>query len=108
MILCVCTVLIHWTSFFFTFPNRVPDGKAPRFPKKPTIKQVDDNLIMECVLEANPLPEITWFRGTQKISESKRIIITKTSTGKDTYLLLLEIKVSVKQVENFFIYSTHI
>merc|ERR1711956_139303 len=41
---------------------KIPDGVPPRFPKKPSIKQEGDDLILECILEANPLPEITWFR----------------------------------------------
>lgn len=44
---------------------RIPDGKAPRFPKKPEIRQEGDKLIMECLLEANPEPEVTWFKGIQ-------------------------------------------
>ena len=49
---------------------KIPDGVPPRFPKKPTIRQEGDNLIMECILEANPLPDITWFRG-DKVSVGK-------------------------------------
>ena len=41
---------------------KIPDGIPPRFPKKPTIRQEGDNLVMECLLEAHPLPEITWYR----------------------------------------------
>ena len=52
---------------------RIPDGIPPRFPKKPTIRQEGDNLIMECLLEANPLPEIAWFRSDKSIKENKRI-----------------------------------
>ena len=40
---------------------KLPDGIPPRFPKKPNIKQEGDDLILECILEANPLPEITWY-----------------------------------------------
>ncbi len=42
---------------------KIPDGIPPRFPKKPTIRQEGDNLVMECLLEAHPLPEITWWKG---------------------------------------------
>ncbi len=41
---------------------RIPDGIPPRFPKKPTIRQEGESLVMECLLEAHPLPEITWFK----------------------------------------------
>ena len=48
---------------------KIPDGIPPRFPKKPTIRQEGDNLVMECILEANPLPDITWFR-SDKVRET--------------------------------------
>ncbi len=53
--------------FYFIFAGvserpKLPDGIPPRFPKKPTIKQDGNNLVLECILEANPLPEITWYR----------------------------------------------
>lgn len=70
---------------------RIPDGKAPRFPKKPTIRQSGDILIMECILEAHPVPDITWFQGTKSINDSNRVKMSRKSTGKDTYLLTLEI-----------------
>jgi len=47
---------------------------------------------MECVLEAEPLPEITWFQGSKAINLNDRIKMTKTETGKHTYLLCLEIQ----------------
>lgn len=49
---------------------RIPDGIPPRFPKKPTIRQEGDNLVMECLLEAHPLPEITWFKGDKVLHQS--------------------------------------
>ena len=71
---------------------KLPDGKAPRFPKKPTIKQVAGNLILECLLEANPFPEITWYHKTKVIQDSLRHKLNKLDVSKDTYLLTLEIK----------------
>ena len=69
-----------WSNMSFAFAGsdlgskpRIPDGIPPRFPKKPTIRQEGDNLIMECLLEANPLPEIAWFRSDKSIKENKRI-----------------------------------
>lgn len=70
---------------------RIPDGKPPRFPKKPTIRQNGDVLIMECILEAHPCPDIAWFQGAKSIVDSKRVKMSRKSTGKDTYLLTLEI-----------------
>ncbi|XP_022252540.1 disorganized muscle protein 1-like [Limulus polyphemus] len=71
---------------------KIPLGKAPRFPQKPTIRQVGDNLILECVLEANPFPEITWYHGTRQISEGERHKCIKSDIAKDTYGLSLEIR----------------
>lgn len=71
--------------------NRIPDGKPPRFPKKPTIRQEGDILIMECHLEAHPVPDITWYQGTKIIADTPRIKMSRKATGKDTYILTLEI-----------------
>lgn len=80
MYVCVCLHL-----------DRIPEGKPPRFPKKPTIKQKGELLVMECILEAQPLPEITWWQGTKQITQSDRIKMSRKETGKDTYMLSLEI-----------------
>lgn len=77
------------SAFFFLI--RIPDGKAPRFPKKPTIRQDGDILIMECILEANPVPDITWFQGEKACVDSPRIKMSRKATSKDTYVLTLEI-----------------
>jgi hypothetical protein len=70
---------------------KIPDGKPPRFPKKPTIRQDGDVLVMECLLEANPDPDITWYQGDKSIADSSRVRMLRKTTGKDTYLLTLEI-----------------
>lgn len=46
---------------------------------------------MECILEAHPVPDITWYQGQKTISDSKRVKMSRKATGKDTYLLTLEI-----------------
>lgn len=71
--------------------NRIPDGKAPRFPKKPTIRQEGDVLIMECVLEAYPLPDITWFHGDKEIKDGAKMKMSRKAIGKDQFNLTLEI-----------------
>ena len=52
---------------------------------------------MECILEANPVPEITWYQGTKVISDSNRVRMARKATGKDTYLLTLEISNPTKE-----------
>lgn len=81
-----------WRRHFWRVDlRRIPDGKPPRFPKKPTIRQEGDILIMECILEAHPVPDITWYQGSKAITDSKRVKMLRKATGKDTYLLTLEI-----------------
>lgn len=46
---------------------------------------------MECLLEANPDPEITWYQGDKAIRDSTRIKMLRKTTAKDTYLLTLQI-----------------
>ena len=70
---------------------KVPSGKAPRFPRKPAIKQHGANLLLECVLEARPLGTVTWFHGSRVVQEGARRRITRQELSKDTYLLCLQI-----------------
>lgn len=46
---------------------------------------------MECILEAHPVPDITWFQETKPINGSSRIKMLRKAISKDTYLLTLEI-----------------
>jgi hypothetical protein len=46
---------------------------------------------MECILEAHPVPDITWYQGQKTIADSQRVKMLRKATGKDTYLLTLEI-----------------
>lgn len=46
---------------------------------------------MECLLEAHPDPDITWFQSEKSIADSPRVRMLRKTTSKDTYLLTLEI-----------------
>lgn len=46
---------------------------------------------MECVLEAHPVPDITWYQGEKSVVGSNRIKMSRKATSKDTYQLTLEI-----------------
>lgn len=46
---------------------------------------------MECILEANPVPDISWFQGDKLIADSSRIKMSRKATSKDSYILTLEI-----------------
>jgi len=76
---------------------KIPEGKQPRFPKKPVIHQEGDVLVMECELEANPMPEINWYQASKLILDSGRIRMSKKTIGKDLYLLRLEITNPTKE-----------
>ncbi|XP_065089533.1 twitchin isoform X14 [Ochlerotatus camptorhynchus] len=68
-----------------------PEGKPPRFPQKPTISQKGEVLSMECILEALPVADITWFHGQDSITDGERFKILRKAISSDTYLLTLQI-----------------
>ncbi|XP_074598807.1 projectin protein bent isoform X2 [Brevipalpus obovatus] len=70
---------------------KLPDGKAPRFPKKPTIRQVGGDLILECIVESNPKPEITWYHGAKVIREGVRHKAAIKEIERNTFALSLTI-----------------
>lgn len=72
--------------------NKISDGKAPRFPVKPKICQKDDMIIIECLLEANPAPDIMWYHADQCLENSPRFKMErKGRETKDAYILTLAI-----------------
>ncbi|KAK7099461.1 hypothetical protein V1264_003597 [Littorina saxatilis] len=73
---------------------QIPEGKAPHFTQKPTIKQQQSLLIMTCLLEANPTPQIRWFRDTTEVGPGGRytITLTRNPDGPDLYTAILQIK----------------
>ncbi|KAK7500459.1 hypothetical protein BaRGS_00008366, partial [Batillaria attramentaria] len=72
----------------------LPQGKAPHFTQKPTIKQQQNLLIMTCLLEANPTPQIRWYRDTTEVGAGGRYTITlqRDAGGTDLYTAVLQIK----------------
>lgn len=52
---------------------------------------------MECLLEANPDPDITWYQGDKSIADSPRVRMLRKTTAKDTFLLTLEISNPTRQ-----------
>ena len=69
------------------------ENKAPKFVRKPQLRQEDDGnrLIFECELSGHPQPEVTWFRQDEKISEDDRTVIKSTETQVGTYMVVLEL-----------------
>lgn len=52
---------------------------------------------MECLLEAHPIPDITWYRSDDKLEMSSRIKMSRKAISKDSYVLSLEIKNPTKE-----------
>lgn len=52
---------------------------------------------MECMLEAYPIPEISWFRADEKIENSARIKMECNNLSKDIYILTMEIQNPTKE-----------
>lgn len=46
---------------------------------------------MECVLEAYPVPDITWFHGDKEIQDGVKMKMSRKAIAKDTFNLTLEI-----------------
>jgi len=70
-------------------------GIAPTFIEKPKITPNATGTIitMRCRCRANPKPEVTWYRGTTKVSVSSRIKMKIVDVEEDVYDLFLEIQV---------------
>ncbi|KAH9502719.1 hypothetical protein Btru_069594 [Bulinus truncatus] len=70
------------------------DGKAPHFTQKPTIKQQQNLLLMTCLLEAKPAPQIRWYRDTTEVGDGGRYSITmqRDPSGADLYTVILQIR----------------
>ena len=71
----------------------VGDDVAPRFTQKPALRQEDggQRLVFQCVLEASPKPDISWFRGTTSLSSSDRLRMRVDSAGGSAYNVIMEI-----------------
>ena len=90
---------------FSSVSYRNPEGKPPRFPQKPTISQKGDVLSMECILEAMPVADITWYHGQDRIEDGERFKILRKAISIDTYLLTLQI--SLPTANDGGIYRCH-
>lgn len=55
-------------------------------------------LIMECILEANPRPEIRWFRGETSIEETTpRYKMSMKKTARDQFTLTLTVRAPTQE-----------
>jgi hypothetical protein len=58
------------------------------------------DLLMECLLEADPPPEVKWQHASQPIRESSRVVLTLNKVSGNLYKANLVIKVSREQNAN--------
>ena len=66
---------------------------APRFIKKPAIRQEGKDVVCTTEIEASPTPTVKWFKGDTPLIEDARVTAQVTQTvGTNNYLLLLRIK----------------
>lgn len=66
---------------------------APRFVKRPAIRQADKGktLFFECEVHASPQPEIQWFRGETLLTADQRMELSCTPIGSDNFSVVLQI-----------------
>lgn len=71
----------------------VGENRAPKFVRKPQLRQEDDGnrLIFECELSGHPQPDVTWFRENEKIVGNDRTVIKTTETQVGTFMVVLEL-----------------
>lgn len=69
-----------------------PEGEGPIFMEKPRILSENNGklVIMECKVNANPKPEITWTKEGQIITETSQIKLYVDQLG-DAYKIRLEL-----------------
>ena len=77
-------------------PSIAQGTSAPKFVTKPVIKPGTTEgggkkLVLECTVEANPKPGITWSRGDQPLLESDRLRVVQEEMGATVWRLALEI-----------------
>ena len=66
---------------------------APRFTKKPSLRQDGTSIVFECEIEASPTPSVTWFRGEDLLTDTARLT-TKLLAIDDTDLYGVSLVVS--------------
>jgi hypothetical protein len=69
---------------------------APRFTQKPAIQQTPQgDLLMQCHLEADPPPDITWSHAGTAIAHGGRVTLSLTNLSGILYQAVLIIKVPI-------------
>lgn len=84
-----------------------PEGEGPTFVEKPRILSRDNGklVIMECLVKADPGPEITWTKAGQVITETSQIKMY-VEQRLDVYEIRLEL--SEPNLEDSGLYKCNI
>lgn len=66
---------------------------APKFTKKPSLKQEGNSINFNCEIEASPEPEVVWYCGNTLLFDSDRIkasVIPFSGTNQYTLSLVVQ------------------
>lgn len=76
---------------------------APSFIEKPRIIPNESGTLitLRCKCQANPKPEVTWYKGTKVVTETSKITM-KVNGEDNTYEVLLLIQVKSKHPCGFY------
>ena len=64
------------SSLDYFSENGTKPGKTPDFPIFKT-PEFEDNLVLECISEANPPPTITWFYNDQELFDLEKYTLSQ-------------------------------
>jgi len=65
--------------------------KAPTIQGEPAISQKGSNVLLECIVEANPEPNCKWFREEKDLEEGVSYKFSKDGFGVDKWTIVCKI-----------------
>ncbi len=90
---------------FFSF--RLPEGLAPSFLGKPTIKQDAKTATIQIDIAADPRPSLHWSKDGKELLNVAKAVTRIDRKGGNKYTICLDIKVdylSYLLIKNFFFF----
>lgn len=81
---------------FFFFDRtffRLPEGLAPSFIGKPTIKQDGKTATVQIDISADPCPSLHWSKDGKDLLNVDKVVTRLERTGPTKYTVYLDIKV---------------
>lgn len=82
-------VLVHGICFGF----RLPEGLAPSFLGKPTIKQDAKTATVQIEIVADPSPSLYWTKDGKELLNVDKVVTRLERKGGNKYTIYLDIKV---------------